>query len=92
MIELQDLEKFPTLTARGLFNYMNYGARVGGFLTALLSNDLQKAVLKADDENIKLLREYVQWLTFNAPGEAWGSPEKVNAWIKKKEQEQHEQA
>jgi len=90
MIELQDLEKFPTLTAHGICNYINFGARVGSFLTALLANDLQKAVLKADDQNIKLLREYVQWLTFNAPTEAWGSYEKVNAWIKKKEQENNE--
>ncbi|MGD8305123.1 MAG: hypothetical protein PVF17_00585 [Ignavibacteria bacterium] len=88
MIDLNDLDQFPEMTAYSLRNYLNFGTKPGSFLTALLANDLKNAVTKADDENILLIREYVRWLIFNAPDESWGTYDKVNAWIK--EEPNHE--
>lgn len=61
--------------------YLAEGQRVGHFLTAVLSNNLCDACSRADDENILLLPNYVRFLHNYAPSAAWGSPEKVKAWI-----------
>lgn len=56
---------------------------VGGFLTALLSNDLMEAYAHADDNNRAAMKGYVMWLYNDAPGRgssAWGSREAVKAW------------
>jgi|TARA_R110000744_G_scaffold239736_3_gene357139 hypothetical protein len=60
--------------------YIEAGIRSGGFLTAVLSNDLIKAVNIADSENIKLLPDIVTWLYNFAPQECFGSFENVQDW------------
>jgi len=52
----------------------------GGFLTALLENDLCGAVLRADPRNTACLDEWVRFLINHAPSNAWGSPDKVRDW------------
>ena len=61
--------------------YIEQHARVGEFLTFVLSNNLQDACGHADDENIENLPAYVAYLYNEAPGACWGSPEKVKAWL-----------
>jgi len=63
--------------------YVQDHTPVGGFLTALLSNDLFIAVMRADDINVALLRDYVRYLFNETPATCWGSPEKVKAWLDK---------
>lgn len=64
----------------GLARYFEYGVIPGHFLTKLLSNDLRGAVEYADDENVRLLPEWVRWLYNEAPAGSWGSQAKVLAW------------
>lgn len=52
------------------------------FLRAVVSNDLARAVRQADDENILLLAEWVNWFRWNAPGLCHGSSEAVRVWAK----------
>jgi len=40
---------------------------LGGFLTAVVRNDLVEAVLRADDVNSKALKLYAYFLTWNLP-------------------------
>ena len=61
----------------------------GGFLTAILANDCVGAVLHADENNTKLLREYASYLYNEMPGRTgsakddyWGSYEAVANRIK----------
>jgi hypothetical protein len=61
--------------------YVQQRMPVGNFLFALLSNDLKEAVGRADDTNVRLLREYVIYLYNEIPAACWGSPEKVDAWL-----------
>jgi hypothetical protein len=65
----------------GLVMYLVEGRETGGFLKAVLSNDLVSAVRSADDANISCLPAYVSYLWNFAPALAWGSPAKVKAWI-----------
>ena len=62
--------------------YAKQRVPVGSFLAALLSNDLSQTVACADDVNINLIPEYVRYLYNNVPSACWGSPEKVDAWLK----------
>jgi len=52
----------------------------GGFLTALLKNDLRGAVLRADARNAACLGDWIRFLIDHAPSASWGSPEKVRDW------------
>lgn len=61
--------------------YIQHHIPVGGFLTAILENDLKQAVLQADSRNIRKIVTYVTYLYNNAPVRCWGSPEKVQAWL-----------
>lgn len=54
---------------------------VGDFLTALLSNDLRGAVLKADDVNLAALRDWMLFLANHAPAGSFGSPQAVKDWL-----------
>ena len=60
--------------------YIQEGISCGGFLMAVLANDLAESVSRADDTNLRLLPEIVQWLHWEAPAECWGSEKKVTAW------------
>jgi len=59
--------------------YIEHGIMTGGFLTAVMENDLVEAFARADSINTEWMREWAFFL-YNAPGECWGSPEKVKAW------------
>lgn len=63
--------------------YVRRGTPPGGFLTAVLSNDLRGAAMMADDQNRHLLYEYVKYLHNNVPALCWGSPERVQEWIER---------
>ena len=42
---------------------------LGGFLTAIVNNDLLEACFRADDVNIKALKLYAYFLTWNLPAD-----------------------
>ncbi len=64
-----------------VLRYINDGWQPGGFLTAVLSNNLRDAFGRADAENFATLGDLVGWLYNHAPSPCWGSPEKVAAWL-----------
>lgn len=57
----------------------------GGFLTAVLSNDLAEAFARADHINRMRLHDIVSFLYNEAPSTCWGSPERVKRWLQKEE-------
>jgi hypothetical protein len=65
-----------------LTRYRDHHLPTGGFLRAVLENNLSGALGGADDDNLRDLREIVRWVYNEMPGNAWGSAEKVKAWIK----------
>jgi hypothetical protein len=69
----------PLLRA-GLDRWISHGIPPGDFLVAVLCNDLNGAVRRADSENIQHLPEIVNWLREHAPLTSWGSPQAVQRW------------
>jgi hypothetical protein len=72
----------------GLIRFVDHGILPGGFLQAVLSNDLPEACARADDENRPRLFAIVRWLWNEAPATCWGSPEAMRAWNAKHEEAQ----
>lgn len=74
-------DKIPSATLDGLKRYYQYGIAPGGFLTAVLCNDLAGAVGKADQHNIHCLKDICTLLHWDFPIAAWGSESNVKQWM-----------
>lgn len=76
----EGLDRIPAHMHEGIIAYIETGRPIGGFLNALLSNDLKETFARADDQNGRCIREWVQYLYAYAPRGCWGSQERVDAW------------
>lgn len=72
----------PDYMIGGLRRYIEHGIEPGGFLSAVLANDLRRACEKADIINQHALFNYVNFLYSYAPAGCWGSDENFKAWCK----------
>ncbi len=72
----------PQHTQDALDRYIKQRLQPGGFLTAVLTNKLGEAFGRADDQNTEHLRCVVEYVYNDIPSIAWGSEEKVEAWIR----------
>lgn len=75
------LEQVPYTLWDGLVEYLVERRPTGSFLTAVLSNDLTSACLRADLFNRPRLATVVLFLVNYAPANAWGSEKNVAAWL-----------
>ncbi len=87
---LQNWGNIPEHMREGIEAYVERGRPPGGFLRAVLTNDLHSAVQRADHINVNLLPDYVRFLYWEVPGNCWGSPENVKAWLAAKQAEREE--
>lgn len=71
----------PPHMQAALRRYVIEGIKPGDFLTAVICNNLQNAVNRADDDNLALLKTYVQWFYNEAPAACWGSPTNMDLWM-----------
>ena len=76
-----DYSTLPENARDTMQRYIEQGCPTGGFLEAVLSNDLMAAASLANTQNSYLLFEYAQWLYNFAPRGCFGSPEKYQTWI-----------
>lgn len=70
----------PSDTA-GLVRYVEFGIAPGGFLRAVICNDLQGACKQADFRNRRRIWEFVGWLYNNAPANSWKSEGAMARWL-----------
>jgi hypothetical protein len=63
-----EYEIIPEMTRGSIMRYVEHGIQPGGFLTAVLSNDLYNATGRADRENLAALPAIVRWFANNCPG------------------------
>lgn len=70
----------PGLQA-GIARYLVDRIRPGGFLCAVLANDLRDAIARADEDSREGLGALVTFLDAFAPVDAWGSPGALEAWL-----------
>lgn len=71
----------PRYMMGGIKRYVEKGIPPGHFLTAVICNDLQEAVGRADDYNLKNLPAYAVYFYNRVPSKCWGSREKMEAWM-----------
>lgn len=53
----------------------------GGFLRAVLENNLSEACGRADEDNIKTLFHIVAYIYNELPLSCWGTPDRVERWL-----------
>ncbi len=76
--------QIPEHMRQSLWRYVNGYYPVGDFLTAVLVHDLFESVARADDTNVNLLKDYVMLIYNEMPMGCHGSPEKVDLWLAKR--------
>lgn len=67
--------------------YVEGGCEPGSCTRAILENDLVGAVRHADPQSQILLAEIVKYVYNHTPLACWGSPAKVNAWMRAKREQ-----
>lgn len=70
----------PERMQGGLKRWICEGIEPGGFLTAVLQNNLFEAVGRADIFNSKIIPDYCEFLWNYAPSACFGSVEEFNKW------------
>lgn len=75
----------PEITKESIDAWVESARPVGGFLEAVLSNDLRGAFSRADSENQRAMFAIVAYLYNECPGACWGSPERYRTWPEERE-------
>lgn len=85
-----DTSNVPDHTLGDLQRYVEYGQPIGGFLQAVLSNDLAESFGMADEINRESMFEIVKFCHVALPDLCWGTLEKVEDWINMAQEERFE--
>ena len=75
---------YPTVPQHlidSLYRYANEGYETGGFLKAVLANDLMEAINRADHESLPQLKAICQFIYNELPAPCHGSYAKVAEWL-----------
>lgn len=83
---LQDIrwERCPEHISEGLKNYILNNISTGGFLHAVLVNDLFGAFGRADEINKEQMHQIIQFLHNEVPAVCFGTQEKYIAWLSRR--------
>lgn len=76
----EEWKNVPEHMRDGIKYYVLHGIPGGGFLNAVLENDLFGAVTRTDHMNAYALKEIMRFLDTHTPRNCWGSREKVKNW------------
>ena len=71
----------PEHTKAAIDRYVMHRLPPGGFLTAVLTNNLVGAVTRADVHNLEALLEIVRYVYNEVPASAWGSEQRVEDYL-----------
>ncbi len=83
-IDFGDYSVIPENMIESITAYVEEGQPLGHFLYALMTNDLNGAMARADTYTKLILPTYVMYVHWQIPGECHGSAEKVKAWMQEK--------
>ena len=76
-----DYSGLPAHMQDAMRMYIEDGIEPGGFLSAVLENNLMRAFGRADSINAAHIKDYCAFLYNDVPGNCHGSPDIVTAWI-----------
>ena len=74
--------RLPPHLQGGVKRYVEQGIQPGGFLTAVIENNLQLAVGHADPVSLAALRDITRFFYNELPSKCWGTREKRKLWMK----------
>jgi hypothetical protein len=72
----------PPKVVDAIKRYVDSRLPPGGFVTAVLANDLRESLVRADHINRHYIREIVTYCWNEIPASCWGSYEKVDMWLR----------
>ena len=73
-----------------IFGYLVYGWEPGGFLTAVLANDLYRAATVADIANVDHLAYVAKFVVYALPQASYGNYYQVKTWLRLTDQAREE--
>ena len=73
--------KIPAGTRYAIARYLLHGIQPGGFLSAVLRNQLRESLMKADPDNRKHLMLLLGFLFNEAPACSHGAADSIDKWI-----------
>jgi hypothetical protein len=76
-----DYSGLPAHMQQGFKDYIENGYPPGGFMHAVLCNDLFDACAQADGINRHALFYIVSWIYNNAPRACWGDVHAIKYWM-----------
>ena len=88
----EDYSLIPDRVMNNLLQYVEGNEAPGGFLFAVLSNNLFEAIGRADNEMQPLIPLLVKFISWKIPYGCHGSPDIVKAWMEKKIQRKNGKA
>ena len=71
----------PQSTKYQIDEYVKHYIPTGGFVRAVLENNLMEAFYRADDMNASHMKDIVVYVYNKIPSTCWGSPEIVKLWL-----------
>lgn len=83
-VKLKNKTMLPDNIKNSLDEYAKNRCPTGGFLHAVLCNDLFLAMGKADEYNVNNLFDICNYIYNNIPNTSWGSKEIVATWLEGK--------
>lgn len=81
MIRPEDEHAIPPTLRESLDRYAKEGCPTGGFLEAVLANDLMQAFARADVYSMEAMPAIVGYVYNRMPSNCHGSYEMVAAWL-----------
>ncbi len=81
----------PAPVEASLRRYVEQGAPTGGFLEAVIDNDLKEACGRADEQNLAALPAIVAYLVNECPAYCWGFKGAFARWLEVKQRERDPQ-
>ena len=82
---LMERHQIPEHTRETLVNYLMKGLEPGGFVTAMLAMDMQRAVYAADFVNGSNMQQIARWIIEYCPRGSWGDYPTVYHWLEDKD-------
>lgn len=81
-IDSEVWDTIPRYMRAVIYQYAARGNNPGDFLSAIICNDLNKAVFYADPHNVDKLHIYVRWLEAYMPRDAFGGKSQMRKWTR----------
>lgn len=75
-----DYSRIPRITREALDTWAQTARPGGGFVQAVIANDLRGAVESADEEHVDVLPVVVAYAVNRLPAACWGSQQRAADW------------